>query len=56
MQRLLELCFLKPGSYRIERDGLHPTHSVYGRAITMIVPSADDMQLYQPTHKLAGNL
>jgi len=24
--------------------------------IMMIVPGADDMQLYQPTHKLAYNL
>src|SRR4029077_7111477 len=24
----------------------------YGRIIMMIVPGADDMQLYQPTHKL----
>jgi hypothetical protein len=29
---------------------------VYGRIIMMIVPGADDMQLYQPTHKLAYNL
>jgi hypothetical protein len=28
----------------------------YGRVIMMIVPGADDMQLYQPTHKLAFNL
>ena len=28
----------------------------YGRIVMMIVPSADDMQLYQPTHKLAYNL
>jgi predicted enzyme related to lactoylglutathione lyase len=28
----------------------------YGRVITMIVPGANDMQLYQPTHKLAYNL
>ena len=28
----------------------------YGRVIMMIVPGADDMQLYQPTHKLAYNL
>ena len=28
----------------------------YGRVIMMIVPGADDMQLYQPTHKLADNL
>jgi hypothetical protein len=26
------------------------------RVIMMIVPGADDMQLYQPTHKLAYNL
>ena len=29
---------------------------VYGRVIMMIVPGANDMQLYQPTHKLAYNL
>ena len=29
---------------------------VYGRIIMMIVPGADDIQLYQPTHKLAYNL
>ena len=28
----------------------------YGRVIMMVVPGADDMQLYQPTHKLAYNL
>jgi len=28
----------------------------YGRIIMMIVPGANDMQLYQPTHKLAYNL
>jgi hypothetical protein len=28
----------------------------YGRVIMMIVPGANDMQLYQPTHKLAYNL
>jgi len=28
----------------------------YGRVIMMIVPGTDDMQLYQPTHKLAYNL
>ena len=28
----------------------------YGRVIMMIVPGADDVQLYQPTHKLAYNL
>ena len=28
----------------------------YGRIIMMIVLAADDMQLYQPTHKLAYNL
>jgi hypothetical protein len=28
----------------------------YGRVIMMIVPGADDMQLYQTTHKLAYNL
>ena len=29
---------------------------VYGRIIMMIVPGIDDIQLYQPTHKLAYNL
>jgi hypothetical protein len=28
----------------------------YGRVIMMAVPGADDIQLYQPTHKLALNL
>jgi predicted enzyme related to lactoylglutathione lyase len=28
----------------------------YGRVIMMIVPGADNMQLYQPTHKLAYDL
>ena len=28
----------------------------YGRVIMMIVPGANDMQLYQPIHKLAYNL
>jgi hypothetical protein len=28
----------------------------YGRVIMMVVPGADDMQPYQPTHKLAYNL
>jgi catechol 2,3-dioxygenase-like lactoylglutathione lyase family enzyme len=28
----------------------------YGRIIMMIVPGADDIQLYQPTHKLAYNI
>ena len=28
----------------------------YGRVITMIVPGSDDIQLYQPSHKLAYNL
>jgi hypothetical protein len=28
----------------------------YGGVIMMIVPGADDMQLYQPTHKLAYDL
>ena len=28
----------------------------YGRIIMMILPGADDIQLYQPTHKLAYNL
>ena len=29
---------------------------IYGRVIMMIVPGADDIQLYQPTHKLACDL
>lgn len=29
---------------------------MYGRLIMLIVPGADDMQLYQPTHKVAYNL
>jgi len=34
-----------------------PVHQrEYGRVIMMIVPCADDIQLYQPTHKLAYNL
>ena len=28
----------------------------YGRIITMMVPGADDIQLYQPAHKVAYNL
>ena len=28
----------------------------YGRVIMMIVPGADDIQVYQPTHKVAYNL
>ena len=28
----------------------------YGRIIMMMVPGADDIQLYQPSHKLAYNL
>jgi hypothetical protein len=28
----------------------------YGRVIMMAVPGADDIQLYEPTHKLAYNL
>ena len=28
----------------------------YGRVIMMIVPGADDIQLYQPSHKLGYNL
>jgi len=28
----------------------------YGRIIMMMVPGADDIQLYQPTHKVAYNL
>ena len=31
-------------------------HQPYGHIIMMIVPGADDIQLYQPTHKLAYNL
>ena len=31
-------------------------HHAYGHVIMMIVPGADDIQLYQPTHKLAYNL
>ena len=30
--------------------------SEYGRVILLMVPGADDIQLYQPTHKLAYNL
>ena len=29
---------------------------IYGRIAMMIVPGADDMQLYQPTHKVAYDL
>ena len=29
---------------------------MYGSVIMLIVPGADDIQLYQPTHKLAYNL
>ena len=29
---------------------------IYGRIIMLMVPGADDMQLYQPTHKVAYNL
>ena len=29
---------------------------VYGRVIMLIVPGADDIQLYQPTHKIAYDL
>jgi 4-hydroxyphenylpyruvate dioxygenase-like putative hemolysin len=36
------------------REGIEERE--YGRVIMMIVPGADDMQLYQPTHKLAYNL
>src|SRR5439155_14882815 len=28
----------------------------YGRVIMVAIPGADDIQLYQPTHKLAYNL
>jgi hypothetical protein len=28
----------------------------YGRVIMMVVPGADDIQFYEPTHKLAYNL
>ena len=31
-------------------------HEMYGSVIMLIVPGADDIQLYQPTHKLAYNL
>jgi catechol 2,3-dioxygenase-like lactoylglutathione lyase family enzyme len=31
-------------------------HQPYGHIVMMIVPGADDIQLYQPTHKLAYNL
>ena len=31
-------------------------HHDYGHIITMIVPGIDDIQLYQPTHKIAYNL
>ena len=31
-------------------------HEVYGHIIMMMVPGADDIQLYQPTHKIAYNL
>jgi catechol 2,3-dioxygenase-like lactoylglutathione lyase family enzyme len=31
-------------------------HQIYGHAVMIIVPGADDIQLYQPTHKLAYNL
>jgi len=36
------------------REGMEECE--YGRFIMMIVLGADDMQLYQPTHKLAYNL
>jgi predicted enzyme related to lactoylglutathione lyase len=36
------------------REGIEERE--YGRVIMMIVPGADDMQLYQATHKLAYNL
>jgi catechol 2,3-dioxygenase-like lactoylglutathione lyase family enzyme len=29
---------------------------IYGRVIMMIVPGADDIQLYQPTHNIAYDL
>ncbi len=29
---------------------------IYGRVVMMMVPGADDIQLYQPTHKLAYDL
>ncbi len=29
---------------------------IYGRIITLVVPGADDMQLYQPIHQVAYNL
>ena len=31
-------------------------HEMYGRVIMMIVPGADDIQLYQPSHKLGYGL
>jgi catechol 2,3-dioxygenase-like lactoylglutathione lyase family enzyme len=31
-------------------------HQAYGHIIMMIVPGIDDIQLYQPTHKLGYNL
>jgi catechol 2,3-dioxygenase-like lactoylglutathione lyase family enzyme len=31
-------------------------HEMYGSVVMMIVPGADDIQMYQPTHKLAYNL
>jgi hypothetical protein len=36
------------------REGIEERE--YGRVIMMIVLVANDMQLYQPTHKLAYNL
>ena len=36
------------------REGIEERE--YGRVIMMMVPGADDMQLYQPTHKLAYSL
>jgi hypothetical protein len=29
---------------------------IYGRLVMLVVPGADDIQLYQPTHKLAYDL
>ena len=29
---------------------------IYGRVVMLRVPGADDIQLYQPTHKLAYSL
>jgi catechol 2,3-dioxygenase-like lactoylglutathione lyase family enzyme len=31
-------------------------HQAYGHVVMLIVPGADDIQLYEPTHKLGYNL